>query len=256
MRDGIQTLSEREKETLRLLLSGHDAKSIARTLGLSVHTINERLRDARRKTGVSSSREAARQLAAFEADTSYFHVHKALGGARSIVRPTISGQPDRSERPPRPVAWAIGGMLAMLLIIVAAAALWSAGPETGVTPPAPATAMPRLPAVGEKAARDWLALVDTGRWNESWNAAGRLIRSSVPQTSWAGIVQPVRQPLGAVASRTLLAATWASVLPGAPPGDYWVMRFRTRFAQKADAIETITVAREGSAWKVSGYYIR
>ena len=44
-------LSEREKEALRLLLVGHDAKSIATMLGLSVHTINDRLRDARRKLG-------------------------------------------------------------------------------------------------------------------------------------------------------------------------------------------------------------
>lgn len=54
--DDQVVLSAREKEALRLLLVGHDAKSIANTLGLSVHTINDRLRDARRKLGVSSSR--------------------------------------------------------------------------------------------------------------------------------------------------------------------------------------------------------
>ena len=48
MSDGFQALSEREKETLRLLLGGHDIKSIAAGLGLSVHTVNERLREARR----------------------------------------------------------------------------------------------------------------------------------------------------------------------------------------------------------------
>src|SRR3546814_5899755 len=63
---GIQALTEKEKETLRLLVDGHDAKSMARHLGLSVHTINERLRDARRKMSASSSREAARQLRALE----------------------------------------------------------------------------------------------------------------------------------------------------------------------------------------------
>ena len=59
---GSWALSEKEKQTLRLIVRGHDAKSIARDLGLSVHTINERLRDARRKMAVSSSREAARLL--------------------------------------------------------------------------------------------------------------------------------------------------------------------------------------------------
>lgn len=60
--EAVDALSEKEKQTLRLIVRGHDAKSTARTLGLSVHTINERLRDARRKMAVSSSREAARLL--------------------------------------------------------------------------------------------------------------------------------------------------------------------------------------------------
>ncbi|MDQ2763305.1 MAG: LuxR C-terminal-related transcriptional regulator, partial [Pseudomonadota bacterium] len=47
--ESFRTLSDKEKQTLRLIVRGHDAKSIARSLGLSVHTINERLRDARRK---------------------------------------------------------------------------------------------------------------------------------------------------------------------------------------------------------------
>lgn len=55
-RQGIDALTEKEKQTLRLIVRGHDAKSVAVTLGLSVHTINERLRDARRKLAVSSSR--------------------------------------------------------------------------------------------------------------------------------------------------------------------------------------------------------
>ena len=63
---GLAALTEREKQTLRLIVRGHDAKSVARTLDLSVHTINERLRDARRKVAVNSSREAARLL--FEAE--------------------------------------------------------------------------------------------------------------------------------------------------------------------------------------------
>ena len=63
MESAIETLTEREKETLRLLLAGHDAKSIAREFNLSIHTINDRLREARQKLRASSSRQAARILA-------------------------------------------------------------------------------------------------------------------------------------------------------------------------------------------------
>ena len=63
---GIDDIPEREREVLRLLVRGHDAKSSARALDLSIHVVNERLRDSRRRLGVSSSREAARILAAHE----------------------------------------------------------------------------------------------------------------------------------------------------------------------------------------------
>lgn len=62
MEAGYQSLTEKEKQTLRLIVREHDAKSLARHLGLSIHTVNERLRDARRKLEVPSSRAAARLL--------------------------------------------------------------------------------------------------------------------------------------------------------------------------------------------------
>lgn len=58
----IETLTDRELEILRLLTAGHTVKSIAVRLGRSEASINERLRDARRKTGIGSSRELARRL--------------------------------------------------------------------------------------------------------------------------------------------------------------------------------------------------
>ncbi|MEO0057326.1 MAG: hypothetical protein RIT17_776, partial [Pseudomonadota bacterium] len=58
------TLTDRELEILRLLAGGHTVKSIAAQLERSEASINERLREARRKTGVGSSRELARRLAA------------------------------------------------------------------------------------------------------------------------------------------------------------------------------------------------
>lgn len=53
-------LTEKELEVLSLIARGHDAKSAARHLHVSTHTIYERLRRAREKVGASNSREAAR----------------------------------------------------------------------------------------------------------------------------------------------------------------------------------------------------
>lgn len=60
----LGALTEKEIEILRLLTAGHTVKSIAAELDRSEASINERLRDARRKTGVGSSRELARLLEA------------------------------------------------------------------------------------------------------------------------------------------------------------------------------------------------
>lgn len=92
-------LSEREKEVLRLLLLGHDAKSAARECKISVHTVNERLRSARRKLGASSSREAARLLATEESG----------GAANSSVYRNLPVERPSQERSNEglPGAWAV-----------------------------------------------------------------------------------------------------------------------------------------------------
>jgi len=58
----VEKLTPRQREILRLIVNGFDAKMAARELGISVHTVNEHLSEARRHLGVSSSREAARIL--------------------------------------------------------------------------------------------------------------------------------------------------------------------------------------------------
>ncbi|WP_222950609.1 helix-turn-helix transcriptional regulator [Sphingomonas sp. JC676] len=62
----FSALNHGERTALDLLAQGHTAKSIAQITGRSVTSVNERLREARRKTGVGSSRELARLLAAQE----------------------------------------------------------------------------------------------------------------------------------------------------------------------------------------------
>jgi len=70
---------------LRLLVRGHDIKSIARELSISITAANERLRSARLKLGVSSSREAARILVAAEGDPKFF-ADKQTGVPFSPIR--------------------------------------------------------------------------------------------------------------------------------------------------------------------------
>jgi DNA-binding CsgD family transcriptional regulator len=120
MDDRLTTLTGRERAALRLLAVGHDAKSIAAALDISVHAVNERLRKARQKLGVSSSREAARRLIAAEGAPNLLVDERiGLGGAGPAA-PDGGGRVGRAAGAAR-LAFILAG--AAVMIFLAATAL-------------------------------------------------------------------------------------------------------------------------------------
>jgi DNA-binding CsgD family transcriptional regulator len=133
-------LNDKEVEVLRLLAAGHTVKSIAARLGKSEASINERLRDARRKTGVGSSRELARMLDAQKI------------WDKNIDLAVTSSLRDDPEQPRTGRPWS-KGTIAMLLTLPAAALGLMLAANNQAEPPAPApmalTAAPKSsPLVG------------------------------------------------------------------------------------------------------------
>lgn len=252
MVQGYHALTEKEKQTLRLLLDGHDAKSTARHIGLSVHTVNERLRDARRKLSVSSSKEAARLLRQVESADPEILGDRIFGDAVMLPDGQPVGQPEAEPLPKPRAAWAIGGF-AMIAILVATLAL-SASAERS-QPDRSVEAASAQSAIAEtavtKAARDWLALVDDGKWAESWAGTGQSFQSQNTVEMWQSASEKARSPLGRVLSRTLVSE---QDVP-APPNGYRMVRFHTDFANRKGATETLSLDREGDGWKVVGVYI-
>lgn len=253
MSEGIEELTEKEKQTLRLMLRGYDAKSMARHLDLSIHTINERLRCARRKLGVSSSREAARLLTAWEGPAYNLSGDEDLGEAGP--GPAVSANAN-GKSGPFP-GWIIGGMM-MIMTVVAALALFAAPqtPEAEIAQlaqsvPTGGTVTTRADADTLQSARDWLSLVDQGRWGDSYALTGKAFQELNTQEVWTNVSEQVRTPLGAVTSRIFLEQESVPV----PPNGVQVVRFRTSFANRADTTETLTLVREGGSWKIVAYLI-
>jgi DNA-binding CsgD family transcriptional regulator len=242
MSDAIQALTEKEKQALRLLLGGHDAKSMASQLGLSVHTINERLRDARRKLSVSSSKAAARLLREVEGPQLLGDRFSGDAGAAASVQTLAPGPADK----PRAV-WTIGGF-AMIALFVAALALAASEPAAL---PASTTATVVAESDASRAARDWLALVDARNWPASYAATAASFRTVNTLANWQGAAEGVHAKLGPALSRELLSDFDT---PAAPDGARSV-RFRTSFADNQSRIETLNLAREGGAWRVAGVYV-
>lgn len=126
-------------------------------------------------------------------------------------------------------------------------------------PPMPSA--PRPPMSNEQAAestgRAWLALVDAGKYAQTWADAAALFKKSIDQPTWQKQVDGVRSPLGKLLSRKTTSRRYTKTVPGGPDGDYVILMFETRFENKQSALETVTPMKDpDGSWRVSGYFIR
>lgn len=272
----LQSLTPKEAETLRLLVRGYDSKSIARHFQLSVHTVNERLRNARQKLAVSSSREAARLL--FESENAApENCPENMGdtnlGDDLTPAPAI-GQPAPNTghgRRMSPVL--LLGVVAIMPVIATIIALAAATPGAGTAeqPSHKTGAEAAQENQVVQSARQWLALLDAQDWTASWKATGQAFRDLNSLETWTKVVGETQPTFGPVQSRAMeqvehrggdgpMSATGGRTLVSqdfvpAPPMGYEMVKFQTRFANKPDAVETLTLVKEGGAWKVVGYWV-
>ena len=250
------TLTEREKAALRLLLRGHDAKSSARELGISVHTVNERLREARRKLGTTSSREAARRL--LEAETPESLTDKQLGDAcDGAPAAGMTASATRRSAGTRPAAILVG---VTVMSLVLAALFLPASPLSVLAPAAvtetvagvePASATLSEAEAAARAAEDFLAMIDESRWAESYAATGAEFRRLNTLKAWTDVSARLRPPLGKLVTRNI---TGNEYVP-APPAGYRLVKFRSAYAGGTTQTESVSLAWEDGAWKVAGIVI-
>lgn len=251
---GLDALTEKEKDALRLLLRGHDAKSSARALGLSVHTVNERLREARRKLGVTSSREAARRLMESEAGPETLG-DKALGDAAGAIPGAGTTAPATRRWAGLRPALVLAGVSAMSLILAAlflpASPLSVAAPVTlteTVAGAEPATGSRSEATAAAVAAEAFLELIDEGRWADSYAATGAEFRRLNTLKTWSDVSARIRPPLGKVLTRDIVGNEYVP----APPQGYRLVKFRSAYANGTQQTESVSLAWEEGAWKVAG----
>ena len=250
MSRGYPALTEKEKETLRLILQGHDAKSMANALDLSVHTINERLRAARRKFEVTSSKEAARLLLEVEGATPEFLGAKDLGDAQDGA--AAAGPATGKARLTR--ASIVGGLFFMSLILATALLFQTVSPFTVAGAQADTTSQQAQQT--EAVARSFLEMIDRGDWAGSYAATTAKFHDQNSLQVWTDVSKRVRLPLGTLVSRELRVNEQTPM-----PEGYVLVKFRSEFSNRdggtetATAItETVTLVRENGAWKVSGVF--
>ena len=158
---------------------------------------------------------------------------------------------------PRSLSWRT---LPVTVLTVLAAAVTGCGDDRS-SPTAPTPTVP--PVVDtqsdEDAARQsvdaWLLLLDAGDYSEAYDATGTIFREEVTPEEFRTAMEERQTALGAVESRTLSSTQRLSVVPDAPPGDYFVFEFDGVYELRPNTRERVTAVAESDEWPVVGIYI-
>lgn len=258
MSDALSELTDKEKEALRLLLAGHDAKSSARELDISVHTLNDRLRSARRKLGVTTSKEAARMLNEAEpvtgGATPKILVHEGLG-----VRETEQDQdiPTAADRKGEGIAHLISrrkGILIVSLFVALSLATVAFFPTQDTATPDNVFVEQQAPSDAELQARRWLGLIDFGKFDESYEEAGAPLREEYELGRWRfGLT--LRMTKGEIEERTLASVMRTDEFGGRSESEFEVIIFDSLFEYNNRQLERVVLEKIGEDWKVIDYEI-
>ena len=110
---------------------------------------------------------------------------------------------------------------------------------------------------GQEAAVAWLDLLDSGQYAASWDQASLQLQRTVSRPAWVAGVRDQRAPLGPVVARRLKWANYTESLPELPAGQYVVLEYETRFANRVSAAETVTPVKDAyGIWRVGAYRLR
>ena len=111
-------------------------------------------------------------------------------------------------------------------------------------------------SIGKHEAKEWLNIIDSGRYIESWQKSDILFQQKLTLNKWQGALKSVRSPLGKVISRAELSRNLHSSLTGIPNGEYIIIQYKTEFANQKLSTEILTLRKSRGQWRPVGYFIR
>ncbi|HDH50620.1 MAG TPA: DUF4019 domain-containing protein [Nitrospirae bacterium] len=104
-----------------------------------------------------------------------------------------------------------------------------------------------------QAVEKWLALIDEGKYSESWVGLADLFKKNVKKEEWADDLNRFRKPLGKLLKRELQHDTKSSE---EQVGEYLIFQYEASFENKKLTTEAVSVVRDKDGkWRILGYFI-
>jgi hypothetical protein len=107
------------------------------------------------------------------------------------------------------------------------------------------------------AAAEFLYLVDTEEYAESWEVTSAALKDMLSQDSWNDRITELREVLGPVIERLLQDVSYTDSASDVPKGEYVVMTFVSKFELREKVVEKLTLMLgDDATWRVAGYFMR
>lgn len=149
------------------------------------------------------------------------------------------------------------------MVIVSAALFLSAShlsaqgsPKAGTSAGGEQAADPDV-AAARKAAMAWLALVDAGKFEATWDEAATSFQKAQKREDWAHGLGGARPTMGKLVSRTFLNFQVRTDLPNLPKDKYITIRFTSVFENNKDGAESVTLVKDGArGFRMMSYFLK
>src|SRR5690606_26561100 len=142
-----------------------------------------------------------------------------------------------------------------LFLLVLCGCTVSFSPQPQADLPEPTAGSPPQQAEAEAAAREYLSMIDSAAYDETWERSGSALRDTTNRFVWTNMLKATSRSLGIGADGQVdsLGVTTQRDA-GVPVGEYVLVQFKSK-AGNATATEKVVMQREQRAWKIVGYFI-
>ncbi|ORJ53247.1 hypothetical protein B5V00_16440 [Geothermobacter hydrogeniphilus] len=112
-------------------------------------------------------------------------------------------------------------------------------------------------AEANRSATRFLQLVDNQNYEQSWQAAAKLLQEKVPSEEWIKKLTSLRQWTGPVVERKQVEARYTTEAKDSPDGEYIMLNYESKYRNQPDTKEQIIVMLDDDhLWRVAGYFVK
>jgi hypothetical protein len=105
------------------------------------------------------------------------------------------------------------------------------------------------------AAKDWIAQIDAGQYDESYDAGCVALHEKVKSDQWVLVLRTLRPPWGSVVSRKEISHVYKPDGFEGLDGECMVITYETAFQNLNDALEVVVLKWEDGRWRGAGYNV-